>query len=99
MTERNREEVLSDDSADIGLGELADVPLPKNSQKLLQKKQMKTYSKSIRIILNILWVSLENSSYEVLQIHEKILVQLSIYMASDMSTKNREKETLTVIKA
>lgn len=97
VTERHREEAASDDSGDLLYGEQVEVPLPKNSQKLLHKKQMRTYSKSIRVILNILWISLENSSYETLQNHEKLMVQLSIYMASDMSCRNRDKETLMVV--
>jgi hypothetical protein len=96
VTERNREEIGSEDSADMNIGDHAEVPLPKNSQKLIHKKQMKTYSRNIKTILNILWICLDNSTYEFLQTNEKLLVQLSIYMATDMSVKNREKESLVV---
>lgn len=87
---------MTDDSADMVYGDKVDIPMPKNNQKSLHRKQMKTYSKSIRIILNVLWISLENSGYDLLQATEKLLVQLSIYMASDMSGRNRDKETIMV---
>lgn len=57
---------------------------------------MKTYAKSIKIVLNILWICLEESSYDVLQEHEKLLVQISIYLSTDLSLAMREKETLFV---
>jgi hypothetical protein len=77
-------------------GEKLDIPLPKHNQKAVLRRQMTIYSKSIRILLNILWISLEDASYEQLQAHEKLLVQLGLYLSSDMSAKNREKESLTV---
>lgn len=96
VTERNREEAFSDDSGDLMYGEKLDIPLPKHNQKAVLRRQMTTYSKSIRILLNILWISLEDASYEQLQAHEKLLVQLGLYLSSDMSAKNREKESLMV---
>ena len=96
MTERQREDCISDDSTDILYRERPDIPLPKNNSKAILKKLMKTYLKCIKLLLNILWISLEDASYDKLQTNERLLVQLCVYLSSDMSIKNREKESLIV---
>lgn len=95
VTDRLRDEIHSDESMEA-FGSKLDIPLPRSNQKKQLKRQMRTYAKSVKVILNILWICLEDASYEILQEHEKLLVQISVYLSTDLSLGMREKETLFV---
>lgn len=95
MTDRQRDEIHSDDSLEA-FGTKLDIPLPKNSQKHQHKKHAKIYAKSLKIVLNILWICLEDSSYEHLQEHERLLIQLSIYLSTELCQATSSKETVFV---
>lgn len=51
----------------------------------------------MKILLNMLWICLEDASYDLLQEYDKLLMHLSIYLSTDLSLSARNKETLFVI--
>ena len=95
VTDRDKEEIHSDESGeDSDLR--AEFLFPKAGPKGASKRNNKLYSNVMKTLLNIIYLSIKTSSYEELQNNEKLITQLVVYLTTDQSIRNREKETLFV---
>jgi hypothetical protein len=108
VTDRAREEILSDDSQDESLPPLlgtvsgqsgqssffspnSSKPSP-SSKSTQTKRLMKTYSRVMNTILNIIHLCMKNADYEQIQSLERLSLLLIQYLGTDLCAKNREKE-------
>lgn len=95
MTDRDKQDIHSDDT-DGEEDVRAEFLLPKSGLKNASKRNQKIYSNVMKTLLNIIYLCIKTSSYEELQVQEKLIIQLVVYLSTDQSIRNREKENLFV---
>lgn len=98
MTDREQEELISDDSAIFETDKLSETSSYKSGQHSRNgnRKQSKMYTKNMKLTLNLLYLLLKDTDYTSLEGHESLYSQLVVYMTSEVSLRNMEREGVFV---
>ena len=90
VTDREREEIHSDDS--LSESEKIEIIPQQKSAKSNLKRIQRAYSKSMKVLLNIIYQGLVHATYDDLQNYEQLISQIVIYLSTDLSLKTKDKE-------
>ena len=52
--------------------------------------------KAIKTLLNIIYMCMKNMTFEEFQTNEKLLLQIGVYLGTDLSHKSRDRELMFV---
>ena len=52
--------------------------------------------KTIKTLLNIIYMCMKNMTFEEFQTNEKLLLQIGVYLGTDLSHKSRDRELMFV---
>lgn len=101
ITDREPDEQNSDDSGLFETDKLSETSSFKSGQngKSGHRRHSKVYSKNIKLTLNLLYLALKDADYAWLEGHESLFSQLIVYMTSEISLRNTEREAAFVTRS